>query len=433
MKHVTVRELSRHLGERVIVRGFLDTLRDQKRMQFLVVRDRTGAVQAAHEKSSSENLAVLISGLSHGTFVSISGRVVNAPQVKLGGIELAIEAIKFNNPAEAPLPIAEDLSLERQIDWRQLSLRSSKNMLVFEVQTSLEHAMRRFWHEHEFIELHSPKLMGLASKSGADVFQVDYFDTKAYLAQSPQFYKQMAMAAGFERVFEIGPAFRAEPSFTARHETEFTSIDMEISWIDSHEDVMGLEERWLAYAIGAVADELGDRIASELGVEIVRPTLPFPRLTVAEAIEIAARKGHKVTRKGDLDPEAERLTSAQVLEDQGHEFCFITDFPAATRAFYHMRRDDRPDLTKGFDLLWNGLEVTTGAQREHRYERLVDQARNAGHELEPLRDYLNFFRFGCPPHGGMGVGLSRLLMSMLRLPSIREVTLLSRTPTRLRP
>jgi aspartyl/asparaginyl-tRNA synthetase len=433
MKRVAIGQLTARIGDHVVVRGVLDTLRDQKRMQFLVVRDRTGTVQATHDKSSADELSASISRLSHGTFVSLFGRVLEAPQVRLGGIELAIEKIEVDNPAASPVPIAEDSSLELQIDWRQISLRTQRNLLIFEVQTLFEHAARSFWHERDFIEIHSPKLLGTASESGAEVFKVEYFDTHAFLAQSPQFYKQMAMAAGFDRVFEIGPAFRAEPSFTARHETEFTSIDMEIAWIDSHEEVMQLEESWLAYTVGMVADKLGDRIESEFGVRIVAPTVPFPRVTVAEAIEIAASRGHRVMRKGDLDPEGERLTSAFIRETSGHEFCFITEFPASTRAFYHMRDDRRPDLTKGFDLLWNGLEVTTGAQREHRYDRLVEQALRAGYDLGPLRDYLNFFRYGCPPHGGMGIGLTRILMSMLGAASIREVTLLSRTPTRITP
>lgn len=433
MTIVNISELKDHIGSVVTIRGWLETLRDQKRMQFVVLRDASGAAQAVYEKSASEETSAAISMLTAGSFLCITGKVTAAPQVKLGGIEVIIEDVDVATLAEAPLPIASDSALDKQIDWRQVSLRTARGGLIFRVQTTLEHAMRMFFTQNGFIELHSPKLMGVASESGAEVFKVDYFETEAFLAQSPQFYKQMGMAAGFEKVFEIGPAFRAEPSFTPRHETEFTSVDAEFAWVNSHEDVMAMEEAMLVFAIGAVKEAHGDEIEAEFGKSVTVPTTPFPRLTVAEAREVARAQGHVVTRVGDLDPEGERLASAHVKATIGHEFCFITDYPAANRAFYHMRRDDDPTTTKGFDLLWNGLEITTGAQREHRYSRLVAQALDRGYGLEALEDYLNFFRYGCPPHGGFGLGLARLLTVLLGLSNIREVTLVSRSPTRLRP
>lgn len=265
------------------------------------------------------------------------------------------------------------------------------------------------------------------------MFAVKYFDTTAYLAQSPQFYKQIAIAGGMERVFEIGPVFRPEPSFTSRHETEFTSIDMEIGWIEDHYQLMEFEERWLSYAISTVAQVLGPQIDALYGGRITKPALPFPKVAFAEALATLARLGHVPARNNDLDAEGERLLSEYMFAETGHEFLFITDYPASGRAFYHMRHENRPDLTKGFDLLWRGLEITTGAQREHRYDRLVAQAQERGMSIDSLSDYLDFFRFGCPPHGGMGVGLGRLLMRLLNAASIREVTLVSRTPKRLRP
>jgi aspartyl-tRNA synthetase len=359
--------------------------------------------------------------------------VVAAPAVKLGGLEIALESVDICGLAEAHLPITRDSGLDKWMDHRQVSLRYPEQQLIFAVQTTLEAAMREFWQQHGFYEIHSPKLMGTASESGAEVFAVKYFDTVAFLAQSPQFYKQMAIAGGMERVFEIGPVFRAEPSFTSRHETEFTSIDMEIGWIEDHLELMAFEERWLAHAIGAAAEAHGPQIEALYGVRIVQPSLPFPKVTFAEAIAILARLGHVPTRHDDLDAEGERLLCEHIAAETGHEFVFITDYPASGRAFYHMRNEDHPDITKGFDLLWRGLEITTGAQREHRYDRLVVQAQERGMSLDSLSDYLDFFRFGCPPHGGMGVGLGRILMRLLDAASIREVTLLSRTPKRLRP
>jgi aspartyl-tRNA synthetase len=401
-------------------------------MQFLVLRDASGLAQIAHSKSVGEDsISETISTLTPESAVSVTGRVIDTPTVKLGGVEIQAEAIEVHGLADAPLPIAEDSSLEKQIDWRALSLRRFDQRLVFEIQTTVEYAMREFWRMHRFVEVHSPKLMGAASESGAEVFQVAYFGRRAYLAQSPQFYKQMAVAGGFERVFEIGPAFRAEPSFTARHETEFTSIDMEVAWIDNHEDLMRLEEEWLAFVFGEVCREHGERIHETFGVALMVPSIPFPRISVEEACAILC--GPTPGESSDLDSDMERRLGAYVAETRGHDFVFVIDYPAEGRAFYHMRHQDRPDLTKGFDLLWKGIEITTGAQREHRYDRLLRQARERGYALEPLQDYLNFFRYGCPPHGGMGVGLARLLMVMLQRTSIRDVILLSRTPNRLRP
>ncbi|MFH1447054.1 MAG: amino acid--tRNA ligase-related protein, partial [Chloroflexota bacterium] len=260
-------------------------------------------------------------------------------------------------------------------------------------------------------------------------------DTTAYLAQSPQFYKQMAMAAGFERVFEIGPVFRADPSFTSRHMTEFTGVDMEMSWIDSHEDVMIFLENWLAYTYTKVIEKHGQQIKETFNIDLTVPKVPFPRISMAEAYELLKEIGYKLPpdKKGDLDPGAERALGAYVKEKFDSDYLFITDWPLATRPFYHMCHPDNKGLTRSFDLLGKGLEVTTGAQREHRYDVLKEQALAKGLTLEPIDNYLNFFRYGCPPHGGFGFGLNRFLMIMLDLPNIREAVYLFRGPNRLTP
>lgn len=431
---VAVADLARHAGRAVRLNGRVEAVRDHKRMQFVVLRAGDHAVQVAHDKGDGPPaLSEAVASLTVGSAVSVEGVARAAPQVKLGGVEIALSDLVVHSLAQAPLPVLDGSSADKQMDWRQLSLRTPQARLALQVQTVLEHAMRRWWAQRDFVEIHSPKLMGTFSESGAEVFRLEYFGGKAFLAQSPQFYKQMAIAGGLERVFEIGPAFRAEPSFTTRHETEFTSIDMEIAWTRSHADLLALEEAWLAAAIGEVAAALGPRIAEVFGVELVAPTLPFPRLTMDEAQAMVRATGHTPRRADDLDPEAERRLSAIVRERFGHAFVFVTDYPATARPFYHARHPDRPDLTQSFDLLWNGVEITTGAQREHRHDVLRRQAADGGHALAPLESYLSFFRYGCPPHGGMGVGLARLLMVMLGRPSVRDVILLSRTPKRLNP
>jgi aspartyl-tRNA synthetase len=428
-------QLPEHLDQRVTVRGWVNAVRDQKRVQFVVLRDETGLVQAVLGKDETPSpLNETISSLAAESAVTITGTAVADERVKLGGLELRIEELQIDSPAEPELPIAADSALDKRIDWRYLDLRRPDRRLIFEVQTTVERAMREHWHSLGFIELHSPKLMGSASESGAELFKVDYFERMAYLAQSPQFYKQMAMAAGFGKVFEIGPVFRANPSFTSRHDTEFTSVDVEISWIDSHEDVMAFEERWLAHTLEAVAGEHGDQIAETFGVEVVVPAVPFPRITLADAKERLRRGGRDAPSEADdLDPASERALSALVREEHGHEFAFVIDYPTTVRPFYHMRYADQPTLTKSFDLLWRGIEITTGAQREHRYEQLLAQAREKNVEVEPIQYYLDFFRFGAPPHGGFGFGLTRLLMMLTGQDNVREVTFLYRGPHRLEP
>ncbi|MDQ2827398.1 MAG: aspartate--tRNA(Asn) ligase, partial [Actinomycetota bacterium] len=349
-------------------------------------------------------------------------------------VHLELEELKVPGPAAAPLPVDVGSPLEARLDWRYLDLRHPRNRLVFEVQTTVERAMRAWWGAHDFLEIHSPKFRATPNMSGRELFTVGYFDRPAYLVQSPQFYKQMAMCAGFERVFEIGPVFRANPLLTSRHDTEFVSVDVEISWIDSHEDVMDLEERWLCHIVAAVAREHGAEIERLFGkpVRVLEP--PFPRVTMAEARAILAERGHRPAgAEGDIDAEGELLLADHVATELGHELVFVTEYPEALRPFYHMRTKDGSGLTRSFDLLWNGLEITTGAQREHRHDRLVAQAGRNPSRLDVVAPYLDFFRHGCPPHGGFGLGLSRLLMCLLGVADVREVTYLHRDRGRLTP
>ncbi len=423
------------MGREIKIQGWVHVLRDQKNMQFLVIRDHTGLVQSIHERKSNPELAAVITTLTSESAIEAVGVVIENKQVKAGQIEVVLHSLKIINLALPQLPIVDDSSLDVRLDWRFLDLRRAQNLLTFQIQTTAEHAMRSYWLNHGFIEIHSPKLMGSPSESGAELFQLEYFGKRAYLAQSPQFYKQMGMSAGFDRVFEIGPVFRANPSFTSRHDTEFTSVDVEISWIDSHEDIMTFEEKWLQYVLSVIAEKHGKAIKEVFDVDIIIPTLPFPRVSMAEAHRIVAEQGHvlPVEGKGDLDPEGERIVARHIEAKYNHEFVFITEYPISVRPFYHMRFEDRPQITKSFDLVWKGLEITTGAQREHRYDVLVQQAQEKGLSLAPIQFYVDIFKYGCPPHGGFGFGLTRMLMIMLGIKNVREVTYLYRGPNRLAP
>lgn len=439
----------------VTVAGWVDTVRDQKKVQFVILRDESGAVQLVNPRAGAEGIASqsrdasadgsaihrtpeaiaeAISSLAHGSMVRVTGELKHDERVKLGGIEVKIASLEVVSEALPETPIADDSSLDKRLDWRFLDLRRPEANLIFRVQTTFEHALRTWWVENDFVEIHTPKLMASASESRAELFELEYFEGKAYLSQSPQFFKQMAQPAGFGRVFEIAPAFRADPSFTSRHATEFTSIDAEMSWVDSHEDVMAMHEQLLVAGFTAVVEKHGAEIEAAFGVQLQVPAVPFPRIPLAEALELVKTRGYEVPRTdGDLDPEGERQLSAHVREAFGHDFVFVTDYASGIRPFYHMRHEGDAGLTKSYDLLYNGTEISTGAQREHRVDVLIAQAQEKGLEPEELEFYLDFFRYGVPPHGGFGMGLARVLMLMLGLGSIRETTYLFRGPTRLLP
>jgi nondiscriminating aspartyl-tRNA synthetase len=423
----------------VSVSGWVDTVRDQKKVQFIVLRDESGAVQLVHprtdleEGSEPDAVAATITSLTTGTFLTVLGELKHDERVKLGGLEVKIDELDVAAIA-LDMPIAEDSSVDKRLDWRFLDLRRPEQNLIFRVQTTFLHALRTWWVEHDYIEIHTPKLMASASESRAELFEVGYFEGKAYLAQSPQFFKQMAQPAGFGKVFEVAPAFRADPSFTSRHATEFISVDAEISWVTSAEDVMQMHEQLLVAGFTAIKEKHGAEIEALFGLEVTVPSVPFPRIPLAEAKQIVASRGYTVPRADDdMDPEGERQIAAYVKEEYGHEFVFLTDYASSIRPFYHMRHADDETLTNSYDLIFNGTEISTGAQREHRIDILVEQAKGKGVDPEELAFYLDFFRYGVPPHGGFGMGLSRVIMLLLHQPSLREVTYLFRGPNRLTP
>ena len=418
-------------GEVNKIQGYVENLRNKRTMAFLVIRDHSGRIQVTVEKEKYPEIAAVVDQLTVESVVTCIGPVVENSYVKMGGIEMLPEQMEILSIAE-PLPISKDAAIDSRLDYRWVDLRSDRNTLIFKAQTEMVAAMRNYLLGDGFMEIHTPKLIGAASESGSDVFELKYFDRKAYLSQSPQFYKQMAMAAGFDRIFEVGPVFRAEKSFTNKHATEFTGFDLEMSYITSFKDVMAMEAELLQAALKAVNDKYGDKIKELFGMETVVPTLPFPEMKLADVYkELEERYGYTCPEeeKNDLTTEAEHLCAKLSMDKFGHEFLFVTDYGPQKRAFYHMR--DENGMPLGYDLIWRGTEITTGAQREHRYEQLRAQADEKGLG-EDVKFYMDFFRYGCPPHGGFGLGVDRLTMLLLGIP-IKEVMFLFRGPNRLTP
>ena len=428
MKRTYIKDVTPGLHK---VQGFVENFRNKRTMAFIVVKDATGKLQITIEKEKHPEMLEMLDKLTIHSVVTFEGEVVASEYVKMGGKEMYPDTMRVESYAEA-LPIKDDSDIDVRMDYRWIDLRREKNHLMLDLQTTLTAALREFLVERDFVEIHTPKLIAAASESGSDVFEVKYFDGHAYLAQSPQFYKQMAMAAGLERIFETGPVFRAEKSYTNKHATEFTGFDLEFSYIDGCEDVMKMEEELLTYALAKVKEKHGDAIKELYGLDLEVPTLPFPRMKLCDVYrELEERYGYTVPAElhGDLTTEAERMTRQLCRDMFNHEFLFITDYDAKERAFYHMR--DENGVPQGYDLIWRGVEITTGAQREHRYEVLKAQAEEKG-LAEDVKFYLEFFKYGCPPHGGFGLGIDRLTMLFLGL-SIKEVQFLFRGPNRLTP
>ncbi len=444
MNRTYIADTKNHIGETVKVQGFVENFRNSKAMAFIVLKDITGKLQVTIDKENHPGLGRQIEPLTGDSVLTVIGKVTENDYVKLGGLELLPDTLRIESLADA-LPIVrkeipatkkkkalERSGIDQRIDYRWIDLRTDENQLMFKVQTTLVQVMRAFLTDRAFIEIHSPKLIGAASESGSDVFEVRYFDRSAYLAQSPQFYKQMAMAAGFEKIFEVGPVFRAEKSFTSKHATEFTGFDLEFSYIDSFYDVMKLEEEMLRAGLSAVSEAYGEQIEALFGLPLIVPKTPFPVVTLQDLYRgLEEEFGYTVeeSEKGDLTTDAERLSYEWAKKHFGHEFLFVTDFSAEKRAFYHMR-DDR-GIPQGYDLIWKGVEITTGAQREHRYDRLQAQADEKG-LTQDVKFYLEFFKYGCPPHGGFGLGIDRLTMLLLGL-HIKEAAFIFRGPNRLNP
>lgn len=433
MSRMMIAEAKKQGQGNVNLAGWVRNLRIHKGLIFIDLRDLSGGMQLVILESSASFADA--EKLTLESVVAVSGTLQEKPAKKgddsgTRDYELLVETLEVLSLAQEGLPIPvltkadNEADIDLRFDNRQLDLRQEDKQLIFKTWSKLEEGFREEFSRQGFMQVYTPCLMNTASETGAEVFEVKYFDRKAYLSQSPQFYKQMAIASGFEKVFTFGPVFRAEKSFTTRHVTEFTGWDFEFAFIQSHHDIMDVEEKLLVSGF----KKLQETVLPDIEV----PTQPFPRMTLADVKEKLKAAGVTSEKDGDLSPEEEREICRLIKEESGHDFIFVTDYPAETRAFYHMRYPDTK-TTKSFDLLYRGVEITTGAQREHRVDILEKQAIEKGMNLEELKDYINFFRFGCPPHGGVGIGPARLIMKILNLSSVKEACFLPRDVRRLIP
>ncbi len=421
-------------GKALTLAGWVEDVRNLGGIAFLILRQRGGTFQATVKKKGNEALFEVASKLVRESVVAVTGTMQPNAQVR-NGWELVAASLDVLSAAAAPLPlpVADKVGAEMdtRFDNRTLDLRKPERRAIFHVRSVALAALRDSMASQGFVEVHTPKLAGAGAEGGATLFQTDYFGRKAYLSQSPQLYKQMLMSTGLDRVYEIAPAFRAEPSDTVRHVTEFASFDAEMSWIESQEDVFRVLEAAVAHAIERVRKEAGPELEL-LHVDPKLPQLPLRRVTYPEALEILRAAGKRAREGDDIDTEGEKAIGS-ALAKEGHELYFLTEYPTALKPFYIMAKADEPEVSYSFDLEYRGDEMASGGQREHRYDVLVANMRAKGLAPEGFEFYLKAFRYGMPPHGGWGFGVDRFVQKLLDLPNIREAILFPRDRVRLVP
>jgi nondiscriminating aspartyl-tRNA synthetase len=427
-------EAERYPGRQVTVRGHVHSLRLLGNIAFLRIRDSHGTIQATVE---NKDLLEQVSALQLESAVIARGELVEQPKSP-GQFELRLEELTILSLAQAPLPVeinkenrVEALSISTLLDYRPITLRSLKARAVFKIEAALCAAFRQYLNTQGFTEIHSPKLVATGTEGGAQLFAVEYFGRQAYLAQSPQFYKQM-MVGVFERVFEIAAVYRAEEHDTTRHLNEYISMDFEMGFIESEQDIIRMQVGLLKYML----EHLRENCQAELelfGAKVPEIT-DIPQIKLQEAHELlrSKLKWKNETRTSDLDPEAEQLLCNHFRETEGSEFVYITHYPREVRPFYAMP-EAVTGATHSFDLLFRGLEITTGGQRIHQYEQLCDSIRGRGLQPESFSDYLQCFRYGMPPHGGLAFGLERVAKQLLNLPNVKQASLFPRDCNRLTP
>ncbi len=435
MKRIRTIEVSAHVGERVRIAGWLHSLRDMGGISFLVMRDGWGTIQAVAE-TEAELAPVLEGELSVESVLSIEGLVISMPQAP-GGIELHnLQIVVITAVTEAPvIPLNKPklpANITTLLDHAVVTNRHPARQAVLRLSAGAMSAFRSILSARDFTEIQTPKIVASATESGANVFKLDYFGRDAYLAQSPQFYKQI-MVGVFERVFEIGPVFRAEPHDTTRHINEYVSLDVEFGFIENHFTVMAL----LSDVITGILETLSEFCASELKLlRVQMPAVPeeIPHIHFSEAQElIFKRYGTDARGEPDLSPQDERWLGEWAQQEFGSDFLFITGYPMRKRPFYTHPDPDRPEYSNSFDLLFRGTELVTGGQRLHLYQDYLAALEKAHLPIEPFETYLEAFRHGMPPHGGFAIGLERLLMQLTGAPNIRLTTAFPRDLVRLTP
>ena len=419
-------------GTTIILEGAVHSIRDMGEIAFVILRKREGLIQTVWEEGKTD---MELSEIREGDYIHVTGQIKDEERAPHGK-EVRLSTIRHLSHVSCPLPLPIDkwklnTSLEAKLDRRSLSLRNIRERARFRIQEGIVRGFRDFLYEQGFTEIHTPKIGAKGAEGGANMFRMDYFHRPAVLAQSPQFYKQM-MVGVFDRVFETAPVFRAEKHNTKRHLNEYTSLDFEMGYIDGFEDIMAMETGFLQYMVDLLKKDY------EKELKILGVTLPnvdkIPTVRFDEAKrKVAEKYGRKIRNPYDLEPEEEALIGQYFKEECDADFVFVTHYPSKKRPFYAMDDPADPTFTLSFDLLYHGLEITTGGQRIHDYNMLLEKIEKRGMTTEGMEQYMDTFKHGMSPHGGLGIGLERLTMKLIGEDNVRETTLFPRDMSRLEP
>ena len=431
-----IAEIPHKIGETITIKGHAQTIREQSSIAFIVLREITGTVQCVIEQGCPA--FEKIKQITTESVISVTGTVVETKSTE-SGYEILASEIEILSLAEAtPIPVTQkgsaEVTPEKSQDWRFLSLRAPRSATIMRAFSAMTAGYHEYLSKQGFIEIQTPKIMATPSESRAELFKLEYFGQTAYLAQSPQLFKQMAIASGLERVFEVAPAFRADKSFTTRHATEFTSFDGEMAYIESFEEVMQELEKTIGYMLTSIKKKCSKEIEKYFGISEFQLKKPIPRITMARAKEILREIGC-ASEQPDITTAEEKALGEYVKEHYGSDFVYVTQWPWEARPFYHKKGigEHGQPISVSADLLYKGVEIVTCAQREESYEKLCEQLREKGLHQEGLQWYLECFRYGMPSHGGWGMGGARFIKQLLELPTIREAVFLFRGPSRLMP
>lgn len=428
--------IAKKIGEKVVVNGWVHDIRLLGGISFILVRNSEGILQVtAPKKAVPKEVVDQVAALHPEDVVRCTGTVKEA-KVARNGFEIIPEKIEVLSASATPLPLdprgVTDANIDTRLNWRTLDLRRPEVQAIFRIQDALVEGMEAHLRSKGFLRIFTPSILGGVSEGGAEVFKTDYYGKPAFLRQDPQLHRQLAIAGGLGKVYDLGPSWRAELSHTPRHMSEHRTIAPEVSFIADERDTMRVEEAMLVSGIRR-ANEKCQKELDVLELDLAEPQTPFPELSFPEVYDTLERLGHPLPRERDLDRESEKLLTEHVKNEFGSEYFFVDRFPSSVKPFYVMRVDSEPEFARSVDLVYKGLELSSGGQREHRHEKILEQISEKGLDPQGLLWFTEPFRYGVPPHGGFSLGIERLTATLLGIENIKEAALFPRDPERLQP
>ena len=431
-----VEELLTSRGKDVVIAGWVENVKELPNLRFVILRDRTGLAQITiHKKDSPQELVSLSEKLNLQDVITVEASVPEKQIAKIGP-EVKPRSITILNKSETPLPIditgASETQLDTRLDWRVLDLRNPRNLAILKVESKFMEGLEESLRKNGFIQVYTPSILGGVSEGGSEVFKIDYFGNDAFLRQDPQLHRQLAIAGGLDRIYDLGPNWRAETSHTPRHLCEHRACAVELGFINDEVDTERVQEELMASAIRKVVNESKPEL-DLLGASVETPVTPFPELRFPEVYDILNEHGKEVPFGDEPDREGEAILARHVKEKTGSDFFFMNRFPFKAKPFYVMRDDENPQWARSVDMIYRGMELSSGGQREHRHAKLIEQVKMKGMKEPEIMWFTDNFKYGVPPHGGFAIGIERTVMQMLGIENIREVCLFPRTPERLKP